>query len=63
MVIESSSGNLGIGLAQACRCLGLCEHLCDLHGVDLEIERLRVEGELQAAGLVLPSVTGECPER
>lgn len=50
-------------LRLACDCLGVSEHLCDLQGVDLEIERLRVEGELQAAGLVLPSVTGECPER
>lgn len=50
-------------LRLACHCLGVSEHLCDLEGVDLEIERLRVEGELQEAGLVLPSVTGECPER
>jgi hypothetical protein len=50
-------------LRLACACLGLAEHLCELEGVDLEIERLRVEGELQAAGLVLPSATGERPER
>jgi hypothetical protein len=50
-------------LRLACGCLGVTEHLCDLEGVDLEIERLRVEGELQAAGLVLPSATGERPER
>lgn len=50
-------------LRLACRCLGVSEHLGDLEGVDLEIERLRVEGELQAAGLVLPSATGERPER
>jgi hypothetical protein len=50
-------------LGLACACLGVVEHLRDLVGVDLEIERLRVEGELQAAGLVLPSATGERPER
>lgn len=50
-------------LRLACACLGVAEHLRDLEGVDLEIERLRVEGELQAAGLVLPSATGERPER
>jgi hypothetical protein len=50
-------------LRLACACLGVAEHLCELEGVDLEIERLRVEGELQAAGLVLPSATGERPER
>ncbi|GAB3964624.1 hypothetical protein V1634_01145 [Plantactinospora veratri] len=42
-------------LRLASRCLGVAEHLGDLDGVDLEIERVRVEGELQAAGLVLPS--------
>lgn len=45
-------------LRQACRCLGLSEHLDDLDGIDLEIERVRVEGELQAAGLVLPAAAG-----
>jgi hypothetical protein len=50
-------------LRLACASLGVAEHLGDLEGVDLEIERLRVEGELQAAGLVLPSATGERPER
>jgi hypothetical protein len=42
-------------LRLASRCLGVAEHLSDLDGVDLAIERLRVEGELQAAGLVLPA--------
>ncbi|MEQ4301624.1 hypothetical protein ABNF97_09560 [Plantactinospora sp. B6F1] len=42
-------------LRLASRCLGVPEHLADLDGMDLEIERVRVEGELQAAGLVLPS--------
>ena len=40
-------------LRLASRCLGVCEHLDQLDGVDLEIERLRVEGELEAAGLRL----------
>jgi hypothetical protein len=40
-------------LALACQCLGLDEHLQHLNGLDRQIERLRVEGELQAAGLAL----------
>ena len=28
------------------------QHLTELDGLDLEIERVRVEGELRAAGLV-----------
>nr|WP_173042823.1 hypothetical protein [Phytohabitans flavus] len=40
-------------LRLASRCLGVCEHLETLEGVDLEIERVRVEGELEAAGLTL----------
>jgi hypothetical protein len=42
-------------LRLASRCLGVAEHLDQLDGVDLEIERVRVEGELQAAGLALRS--------
>jgi hypothetical protein len=41
------------GLHLACEQLGVEEHLDDLAGIDLELERLRVEGELQRAGLVL----------
>ena len=40
-------------LCLACRRLGLTEHLQPLEGIDREIERVRVEGELQAAGLAL----------
>jgi hypothetical protein len=40
-------------LRQACRYLGVAEHLDGLGGMDLEIERVRVEGELVASGLVL----------
>lgn len=40
-------------LCLACRCLGLAEHLEPLRGMDRDIERVRVEGELQAAGLAL----------
>lgn len=40
-------------LCAACRCLGLPEHLGELTGLDLEIERLRVEGALTDAGLFL----------
>jgi hypothetical protein len=42
-------------LRLASRCLGVVEHLADLDGVDLEIERVRVEGQLQCAGMVLPT--------
>ncbi|MFI6762755.1 hypothetical protein ACIBF5_26845 [Micromonospora sp. NPDC050417] len=40
-------------LRLASRYLGVAEHLADLDGVDREIERVRVEGELEAAGLML----------
>jgi hypothetical protein len=40
-------------LRDACRSLDITEHLDDLVGLDREIERLRVEGELEAEGLVL----------
>ncbi|WP_229403608.1 hypothetical protein [Micromonospora okii] len=42
-------------LRAACRCLGLAEHLGELEGVDRQIERVRVEGMLHAAGLTLPA--------
>lgn len=40
-------------LRLACRCLGVTEHLQPLEGVDREIERFRVESQLEAAGLAL----------
>ena len=40
----------------ACRELEIPEHLDALEGIDLEIERLRVEGLLEAAGLSLAVV-------
>jgi hypothetical protein len=40
-------------LRLACRYLGVSEHLGELGGVDLQIERVRVEGALIAGGLVL----------
>jgi hypothetical protein len=40
-------------LSLACRCLGLPEHLEQLVHMDRDLERLRVESQLQAAGLVL----------
>jgi hypothetical protein len=39
-------------LTVASRELGIEEHLAELAGVDLEIERVRVEGSLQRAGLI-----------
>ncbi|MET8147319.1 hypothetical protein ACIBSW_26045 [Actinoplanes sp. NPDC049668] len=40
-------------LALASRCLGLAEYLDQLEGMDRDIERVRVEGLLHAAGLRL----------
>lgn len=50
-------------LRLACACLGVAEHLSELAGVDLEIERVRVEGELQEAGMVLPTADTEHREQ
>jgi hypothetical protein len=50
-------------LRLASRCLGVAEHLEMLDGVDREIERVRVEGKLQAAGLSLRSVAHRPPDR
>lgn len=50
-------------LRMACRCLGVTEHLAELEGVDREIERVRVEGELHAAGLPLPAAVAEYRQR
>jgi hypothetical protein len=46
-------------LQVACRELEIPEHLHELDGIDLEIERLRVEGLLQAAGLPLAVVDSD----
>jgi hypothetical protein len=40
-------------LAHGCRALGLDHQLYDLSGLDLDMERLRVEGALSDAGMVL----------
>ncbi|PXY31637.1 hypothetical protein [Prauserella muralis] len=40
-------------LAQACRAVGVEQRLGAVAGVDREIERLRLEEELRAAGLVI----------
>lgn len=45
-------------LRQACRSLGVQHHLDALDGIDREIERVRIEGELGALGLVLPAASG-----
>ncbi|WP_433081070.1 hypothetical protein ACQP1P_44985 [Dactylosporangium sp. CA-052675] len=47
------------GLHVACAQLGVEEHLGELAGIDLEVERLRVEGELQRAGLVLRNASAQ----
>jgi len=46
-------------LRTACRELGVEEHLTALTGVDQDIERVRVEGALQSAGMVVPFVNAE----
>jgi hypothetical protein len=46
-------------LRTACRALRIDHHLNDLTGIDLDIERLRVEGELQAAGLVMSATDAQ----
>ena len=48
-------------LSLASRRLGVAEHLDPLEGLDRELERLRVEGELLAAGLSLHTVTPQQP--
>lgn len=40
-------------LRVACRQLGIEEHLSELTGVDLDVERVRVEGTLEATGLLV----------
>src|SRR4030095_16187461 len=49
-------------LSLACRSLFVTQHLSALDGVDRDIERVRVEGELQAAGPGLPSVAPQPTE-
>ncbi|MFC7545240.1 hypothetical protein [Plantactinospora sp. GCM10030261] len=51
-VHEAYDGQLRL----ASHALGITEHLSGLQGVDLEIERVRVEGELHAAGMSVPTV-------
>jgi hypothetical protein len=41
------------GLCEACRCLGVTEHLQPLAGMDRALERFRVECQLAEAGLNL----------
>lgn len=50
-------------LCLAGRCLGVAERLLMLEGIDRDIERLRIEAELQAAGLVLRCVAQPPPDR
>ncbi|WP_239133998.1 hypothetical protein [Rugosimonospora africana] len=46
-------------LGLACHELEIVEHLDELTGIDLDIERVRIEGELQNAGLTLVSVNAQ----
>jgi heme exporter protein D len=59
---ETSLGSLGYTilttqydkqLANGCRALGIDHQIYDLCGFDLDMERLRVEGALSEAGMVL----------
>lgn len=47
-------------LRQACEALGVDQHLAEVAGMHRELERLRVEGALENAGLVIryPTTTG-----
>lgn len=45
-------------LKVACTCLGVTHHLSVLDGMDLHIERVRVEGALRAAGCEVRSALG-----
>jgi hypothetical protein len=51
-VLRAYDGKLRL----ACEALDVPNHLIELDGMDLEIERVRVEGELQAVGLILTPV-------
>ncbi|NJP31150.1 hypothetical protein [Micromonospora thermarum] len=50
-------------LRRACAALGIAQHLDELTGVDREIERVRVEGVLHRAGLILPAARAEHHQR
>ena len=45
----------------ACKRLDITAHLTELTGVDREIERVRLEGELEAAGLTLRGYEAAAP--
>jgi hypothetical protein len=45
-------------LCLACQCLGIVEYLEKLEGVELDLERVRIEGLLEEAGLVLRHEAG-----
>ena len=48
-------------LRLACQRLGIDEHLTELSGFDREIERVRLEGELEAAGIALHGYEAASP--
>ncbi|MFV2101883.1 hypothetical protein [Micromonospora sp. LOL_024] len=50
-------------LRLACQALGIPEHLGELAGIDRQIERVRIEAELDAAGLRLPAARPGQTER
>ncbi|WP_018254518.1 hypothetical protein [Salinispora mooreana] len=50
-------------LRLACAALGITQHLDELTGVDRQIERVRVEGLLHRAGLILPGSRPEPRQR
>lgn len=50
-------------LRLACAALGIRQHLDELAGVDRELERVRVEGLLHRAGLILPGARPEHRQR
>jgi hypothetical protein len=50
-------------LCLACASLGVPQHIEALDGIDRDIERVRVEGALEAAGLSLRAATQLPPDR
>lgn len=49
-----------LALRQACATMDIPQYLTRLSGGDADVERLRLEGELEAAGLVLRGPTRGC---
>ncbi len=60
---EAALASYDSRLRLACAALGIPQHLDELTGADREIERVRVEGLLHRAGLILPGARPEHRQR